>query len=395
MKFFRKDLFPTWQSFTRKLKKDGGVVEADPDLFKIGTVAGIGFISPNGDVSVQGTVDCLNDAESESIHAYLAPAQMAPPSTIINATKSMGNVLFSKHGVYGYFTVYFTSHFDLWENIPRISGERVCLGLSAPSCGQGILAIIAARTPGYKPDVGESDDETIFEQIPSLFPGPFDIMVPKCPTVSVKDDRIAGANRTNLMNIAKGIVHPIGSRAMVHIPICFHSPLMNIGGNETFYRNCEKRGLMFNRATRTGVILLHLNTVERGVFGIICMHETRSRTLEQAILALTIIYEYCGKEVVTVISEGPESSDEPIHDMDIPAGSDSFRLVRLLGALKILFKQERAVAKAKAQAKILKDLADAEAAKLTEEEAEATECEDEDEADETPLIVAVPDKEVL
>ena len=227
---------------------------------------------------------------------------------------------------------------------------------------------VAAPTPiigeGDEDDLSGSDAEAdldaaakphahhneLFPPLPETmtthFPEALAVPVPLPPVLSTTHDRLRVAR------LAPHVLgeHPMGPRAMVYIPIVFHAPLDHFT-DEGFHTACTQRGLIFNRSSRTGVLVLHVGGTKRGNFGIICFHETRLRVQELAIQAMSSIYEFVGKERKPDQAKKPpvnSVSDTPARigitvTSNAPPGGFHLRLIRTIGCLKTSFKHDMAV----------------------------------------------------
>jgi hypothetical protein len=432
-RLIRTDIFPTWISFLRRLKKYGGVIEADPGAMRLGEVVSAGFISPLGHVTLQGAMDVVDDPMIHTGSCYVYPSVLVKGVVADGATRAVGDALWREHGCFGFFSVRLLSHFCRFENRPRLWGLQVDLGLHAVFGAMGTLRVSAGYTPGYalpsgvasqavtgKPlpplrkapepiqeedegsDVSEDEladvsavakpHEHHLELFPALpettatyFPEALAVPVPPPPVLSSREDRL----RVSRQAVHKLGEHPVGPRALVYIPLIFHAPLMSMT-DKAFHTSCTQRGLIFNRASRTGVLVLHVGGTHRGNFGMMVLHETRLRAQELAIQALTSIYEFVGKEQkiaqddaaaeAAMASKKRLETPEPgsrattagssagrvntagsatgkgkrdiaaapvlatVHvDNNSPPGGFHVRLIRIIGCLKATFKHDMAV----------------------------------------------------
>jgi hypothetical protein len=223
------------------------------------------------------------------------------------------------------------------------------------------------------------------ETTATYFPEALAVPVPQPPQLGFREDRL----RVSRQAVHELGEHPLGPRALLYIPLIFHAPLMSMT-DEAFHTSCTQRGLIFNRASRTGVLVLHVGGTHRGNFGVMVLHETRLRAQELAIQALTCIYEFVGKEQKIVqdnaaseaamaskmrletpkpgshtttagCSAGRMNTDGcstgkgkkdiaaapvlvSVHvDNNSPPGGFHIRLIRILGCLKATFKHDMAV----------------------------------------------------
>ena len=331
----RKDLFPSWIHFLRKLKKFGGVVEADAEHFKLGNISNSFFIAPNGDLMIEEGLDKITDSTFESTQAYLYPSVLASSNALKKVTKAIANALYYNYQAVGYFNVTFVSYFDVWEHCPRLWALDLHVGLSCASGALGCLQVISSHAPklgaaddvvknikhknmdhvineniidgNYNNNGGTNANTTTIttttstttiatagnnqtNDIVSQFPGPLDIVIPDPPHLHVMEDRLFPQKY-----VLNPEMHFHGARSMLYIPLIFHSPLQN-EDEDMFYRLIAKRGIVFNLAMRIGVLIMHIGPLEKGMIGILCIHETRIRTLELAIQALISIYELIGGE---------------------------------------------------------------------------------------------------
>ena len=330
----RKDIFVSWVSFLRKMKKFGCVIEADAEHFKLGNISNSFFISPNGDLIIEEGLDKITDSTFESTQAYLYPSVLASSNTLKKVTKSIANTLFYNYQAVGYFNVTFVSYFDVWEHCPRLWALDLHVGLSCASGALGCLQVISSHTP----KLGAADDvvvnikhknmEHVIDEneyndnnennhdnnndnnkdynnnnIVPQFPGPLDIVIPDPPQLHVLEDRLYPQKY-----VLNPEMHFHGARSMLYIPIIFHSPLKE-EDEDMFYRLIAKRGLVFNMTMRVGVLIMHICPLERGMIGLLCIHETRIRTLELATQALISIYELIGGEE-KIIEEIDDNYDD-------------------------------------------------------------------------------------
>ena len=346
----RRDVYPTWTHFLRRLKKHGGIIEADAGVMKIGEVVATGFVSPLGDVSLQGAADVILDPSLHTGSGFTYPCRLAPQEIVDGATRAIASTLWSECSFFGFFSVRFCAIFDIYERIPHLWALQVDLGLSPVYNMLGTLKVTVAYTPGYREgypaalrpsvettaasgDVGsiavaniaddkkdDSDDEAadvnavsmphvhqhdlfppIGEQSVTLFPAPMDITLPPETVVPLEKERL----RTLTQRPHDPGEHPEGPRAMVYLPIVYHEPLCRFT-DEAFLKSCVQRGLIFNRSSRTGVLLLHVGGTKRGTFGIMCFHETKMVAIELMIQALCSIYEFVGKERAVEVSDSDD-----------------------------------------------------------------------------------------
>jgi hypothetical protein len=214
----RRDIYPSFEYFTRLMKQFGAVVEAEP-MEKLGYVDGICFVDPLGNVHGCKGVEVTLNYNYQVVH-YSYPQTLTPKQAIEGATTAVAKSLFTRFNVIGFVTVQFLSFWDPHDQMPRMwaVGMRAifgAIGTTALACKSTALLEQSQLSLMY--DIPEGID---------------------VPVVVVFDPAIDATNSRRSTSRFPSI-----DRNMVYIPIVVYAPLRS-SHDDLFFKLCRKLGAL-------------------------------------------------------------------------------------------------------------------------------------------------------
>lgn len=243
MKWSRKDIYLDWDYYTRLLRQFGAVIEADP-IERLGHVDGLCFVDPFGNVDFCSGVELYVD-DNYQTQGYNFPQMVTPAVALEGATKAVATHLFQKYKIIGYITVKFQSFWDALDNVPRLWGVGLQLGMGPVFGAIGSAGLLTG------------------------FPHSF---LPLCLMADVAPDRF-----------------------FTYVPIAIHDPLKT-STDESFFKLCKMRGIAFDIKHKQGSLFFVVDSVVGGIVSLLCIGSTRRKSIELAIHALTFVSQQFGKD---------------------------------------------------------------------------------------------------
>lgn len=246
----RQDIYPSWDVYLKLMNKYGSVIEAEP-LQKIGYVNGLCFIDPCGGIELHGGVDLVMDQHYQT-QAFIRPQISTPHNALHGATQAVAKYLYENYNIIGYVTVQYIAFWDALDNIPRLWGVDLHLGITTGFYSAGIAACLVNRK--------DKDGGGTAYKIPRS-------LIPEFPQ----------------------------GRHVVFIPFALHSPLRGTR-DDTFFKICKMRGISYDPETNVGALFFLIDAIVGGALSIYIIAGSRKRCLEIAVLATTVIAQQFGRQ---------------------------------------------------------------------------------------------------
>jgi hypothetical protein len=240
----RPDIYPDYKAFIDFVKLYGAVVEAEPPSIR-GYVESYCLMHPSGDIQVNRGAVLLSD-ENYQRQGISFPQTLIHDKALGGATKAIASTLMAKYNAVGFMTVTFCVFWDGFEEISRLWASSVSFGMHSAF---GALGTLACLTRPLDTPVLSSD---------ALF-----------------------------MTVPEG-------RCFVHVPSLVHLPLMS-SRDDVFFKLCKMHGIAFDYERKTGILFFLVDSVIGGMLSFIVVAETRIKSLEFSIHALTFILRNFGK----------------------------------------------------------------------------------------------------
>lgn len=239
----RPDMYPDYKSFVEFIKRYGAVVEAEPPSIR-GYVESYCLIHPSGDIQVNKGAVLLYD-ENYQRQGISYPQTLIHDKALAGATKAVATKLVSNHSTVGFMTVTFCVFWDGFEEISRLWASSISFGMHSAFGAMGTLACLTRSL-----DTPVSSD-ALFTQVPE-------------------------------------------GRSFVHVPSVVHLPLMS-SRDDIFFKLCKMHGIAFDYERKTGILFFLVDSVIGGMLSFISVAETRIKSIEFSIHALTFILRNFGK----------------------------------------------------------------------------------------------------
>lgn len=174
----RKDVYTTWDQYSRWIKIYGAVIEAEPTE-RLGHVISTCYINPLGEVHVTPVGIQKNLDENYQIQSYTFPQTSTPSPALMGVTTVLAKRLYSEYKTIGYVSFHFQSFWDALDKQPRLWATDLRFGINPLFGAIGTSAIMTSENPiklpmSLLPKIGEGKSTLlsfygIYEQIFILF----------------------------------------------------------------------------------------------------------------------------------------------------------------------------------------------------------------------------------
>jgi len=239
----RKDIYPTYKAFIDFVKQYGAVVEAEPPSMR-GFVESYCLMHPNGDIQVSRGAVVLCD-ENYQRQGVTYPQKLVHDGALEGATKAVASKVVEKFQATGFMTMTFCVFWDGFEEISRLWASNISFGMHSSFGAVGTLACLTRNT-----------------------------------SIPIGADAL-------LMEAPEG-------RCFVHVPSLVHLPLVN-SRDDIFFKLCKLHGIAFDHEKKTGILFFFVDSVIGGMLSFISIAETRIKSIEFSIHALSFILRNFGK----------------------------------------------------------------------------------------------------
>jgi hypothetical protein len=239
----RQDIFTDYKALIEFIKRFGAVVEAEPPSIR-GYVESYCLMNPNGDIQVNRGAVVLSDANYQR-QGITFPQTLIHDKALAGATKAVASRLMKYYNAIGFVTITYCVFWDGFEEISRLWASQISFGMDA---AYGALGTVACLTRPLDTPFGPD----------ALF-----------------------------MNVPEG-------RCFVHVPALCHLPLMN-SRDDIFLKLCKMHGIAFDYERKTGILFFLVDSVIGGMLSFIAVAETRIKSIEFTIHALSFILRNFGK----------------------------------------------------------------------------------------------------
>ncbi len=220
-------VYPTWSDFVQGVKINGGVIEAVPTNVVGSPVVNL-FIEPDGTISILSCQEQLLSPQFCSLGAAF-PQNSVPHEALRDASMSVGRVCVRKH-IFGYVSIQYIvfigeeSALKLWA-----------VDLNLHLTNNSLLHMVFDHAAS-----GQMDQET----------GHY---------VSKKQDVIM-------------------RKSYVYGGLMRH-PQFQTWRHSAFFALCRQKGISFDLSTRTGTLFHLVDTLNKGLLGIICIGKTPTEAI--------------------------------------------------------------------------------------------------------------------
>lgn len=238
----RRDIYPDYKAFVEFVKRYGAVVEAEAPSVR-GTVESYCLMHPSGEVTVNRGAVVLCDANYQR-QGISFPQTLIHDQALAGATEAIANCLMRQYNAIGFMTVTFSVFWDGFEEISRLWALNVSFGMHSAFGALGSLTCLTR---------------------PQNMPPP--------------DDSL-------LMSVPEG-------RCLVHVPSLMHLPLTS-SRDDVFFKLCKMHGIAFDYQRKTGILFFLADSVIGGMLSFMVIAETRIKSLEFSIHALTFVLRNFG-----------------------------------------------------------------------------------------------------
>jgi hypothetical protein len=246
IRFCRKDIYGSWDIYTKLMRNYGAVVEAEP-IEPIGFITIACFITPLGEVQVVGSAQRYLDENCQP-QFYTFPQTLLPEPVVQGLSQSLCSRLYLQYDCIGYVTLWGSIFWDGLEHQPRLWMTDIQFGCSPLFGAMGNAAVLL------------SPHLTASNHMPLSL----------CPSVPT-------------------------DRQFLYIPIVTHEPLKSTH-DDTFFKLCRMRGIAYDQDHKLGTLFFLPDTVITGSLSILCIGRTRIKALEQAITTLGFVQKNYGMD---------------------------------------------------------------------------------------------------
>jgi len=239
----RQDLFPDYKALIDFVKIYGAVVEAEPPSIR-GYVESYCLMHPSGDIHVNRGAVILQD-ENYQRQGVSFPQTLIHDKALEGATKALASRLMRYYNAIGFITVTYCVFWDGFDEISRLWASHISFGMNATYGALGTLACLT------RPMDSPVSSDALFMSVPE-------------------------------------------GRSFVHVPSLMHLPLMTTR-DDVFFKLCKMHGIAFDYERKTGILFFLVDSVIGGVLSFISIAETRIKSIEFSIHALSFILRNFGK----------------------------------------------------------------------------------------------------
>lgn len=239
----RPDIYPDYKSFVEFIKLYGAVVEAEAPSIR-GYVESYCLMHPNGEIQVNKGAVLLLD-ENYQRQGISFPQKLIHEKALAGATKAVAARLKHMYDTVGFMTVTFSVFWDGFSEISRLWASSISFGMNSAFGAMGTMACVTR---------------------------PLDTLV---------------GSEALFMEVPEG-------RCFVHVPSLVHLPLMS-SRDDIFFKMCKMHGIAFDYERKTGILFFLVDSVIGGMLSFIAVAETRIKSIEFSIHALTFILRNFGK----------------------------------------------------------------------------------------------------
>lgn len=136
----RKDIYPSWEHYTKYMRTYGAVIEADP-IELVGHVTISGFISPIGEVTVMGLAQRYQD-EYFQRQFYTFPQTLVSSYALHGMASMLMQRLYKLYDVIGFLSIHATVVWDGLEQQPRLWATDLEFGNSSLHGAMGTASVL-------------------------------------------------------------------------------------------------------------------------------------------------------------------------------------------------------------------------------------------------------------
>jgi hypothetical protein len=234
-------VYPTWVEFMQEFKNNGGVIEAVPQTVVGSPIVNM-FIEPDGTINILSVQEQLLSPQFCSLGAAF-PQNSVPYDALRDASLSVGRVCVRKQ-IYGYVSIQYIAYIGE-ENALKLWGIDLNLHLT---------------------------NNSLFHQV-------FD---------HVTGGKMDQSTGQYVSRRSEGLL----KKSYVYGGLMRH-PQFQTWRHSAFFALCRQKGISFDLSTRTGSLFHLVDTLNKGLLGIICIGKTPT----EAIVSFADVIDFITNEL--------------------------------------------------------------------------------------------------